>query len=53
MLFRSFKDAMERIENKFGDTLEKVSIELFNTNMMTFPSEKGEEIHKILEGNAF
>ena len=49
----SFKDAMERSENEFGDTLEKVSIELFDTSMMTFPSEKGEEIHKILEGNAF
>lgn len=49
----SFKDAMERIENEFGDILEKVSIELFDTNIMTFSPEKGEEIYKILEGNVF
>lgn len=49
----SFKDAMERIESEFGDTLNSVNIELFDTSMMTFSPEKGTEIHEILAGNAF
>lgn len=48
-----FKEAMERIENRFGDTLTKISIELFDTEMMTFSPEEGEKVYKILEDNVF
>lgn len=48
-----FKDAMERIESRFGDTLVKISIELFDTEMMTFSPEEGEKIYKVLEDNVF
>ena len=50
---KGFADAMTRIESFYGNTLEKIEIELFDTNMMIFKPEDGEHIHEILEGNAF
>lgn len=48
-----FKDAMGHIESRFGDTLIKISIELFDTEMITFSPEEGEKIYKILEDEVF
>lgn len=49
----NYVEAMKKIESFYGNTLEKIEIELFNTNMMIFSPEDGTCIHKILEGNAF
>ncbi len=48
-----YVDAMKKIENNYGDTLDKIEIELFNTDMMIFTPGDGVRIHEILEGNAF
>lgn len=48
-----YVDAMKKIESFYGSTLEKIEIELFNTNMMIFTPDDGVRIHKILEGNVF
>lgn len=50
---KDFADAMTRIESFYGNTLEKIEIELFDVNMMIFKPEDGERIYEILEGNAF
>ncbi len=49
----NYVDAMKKIESYYGDTLEKIEIELFDTEFMVFPCDKGPMIHQILEGNAF
>lgn len=49
----NYVDAMRKIESYYGDTLEKIEIELFDAEFMVFSCDKGPEIHKILEGNAF
>lgn len=50
---KDFADAMTQIESFYGATLEKIEIELFDTNMMIFSPDDGMRIHEILEGNAF
>ena len=50
---RDFADAMNRIESFYGETLEKIELELFDTDMMIFRPEDGGHIHEILEGNVF
>lgn len=49
----SYVDAMKKIESFYGSTLEKIEIELFDTDMMIFTPDDGVRIHEILEGNAF
>ncbi len=46
-----YVDAMKKIENNYGDTLDKIEIELFNTDMMIFTPGDGVRIREILEGN--
>lgn len=49
----SYADAMKRIENAYGNTLEKIEIELFNTDMLIFTPEDGVHIHELLKDNVF
>ena len=49
----SYVDAMKKIESFYGSTLEKIEIELFDTDMMIFTPGDGVRIHEILEDNAF
>lgn len=48
---KSYGDAMDKIENFYGDTLTKIEMEIFDTGMLIFTPEQGEEIHHIMEGN--
>lgn len=48
-----YVDAMKKLENFYGNTLEKIEIELFDTDMMIFTPGEGVHIREILEGNAF
>lgn len=49
----SYVDAMKRIENAYGNTLEKIEIELFDTDMLIFTPEDGAPIYKLLKDNVF
>lgn len=49
----SYVDAMKKLENFYGDTLDKIEIKLFDTEMMVFTPEDGIHIQEILAGNAF
>ena len=41
---------MDKIECYYGDTLEKIELELFSVDMLRFTPEQGEEIRHLLEG---
>lgn len=50
---KSYEDAMSKIENFYGDTLLKIEMEIFDTDMLIFTPEQGEEIHRIMEGKVW
>lgn len=47
---KDYVSAMDKIECYYGDTLEKIELELFNVDMLRFTPEQGEEIRHLLEG---
>ena len=47
---KDYVSAMDKIECHYGDTLEKIELELFNVGMLCFTPEQGEEIRHLLEG---